>query len=201
MMERAKSFRLSAKNLNIILRDISKVQASITAIWNTYFKTELTSQNYVKTLSLINIDFSAVDNTIKNTVSREILTAINSGYGFSTIQNNLNNSGLGFAQASTLANTYISMYDNNYMVEMAKQTGVIYYIYDGVILAHSRDFCKQRVGRVYTIDELAKMDNGQGLPVTQACGGYNCTHHLSAIPGNYNRKQYGEVYNKSNHIN
>ena len=39
-----------------------------------------------------------------------------------------------------------------------------------------RDFCVEHFGRVYTIDEISRLDNGQGLDVLTYCGGYNCRH-------------------------
>lgn len=39
-----------------------------------------------------------------------------------------------------------------------------------------RDFCENHLGKTYTIAEIKKMDNGQGLPVLYYKGGYNCRH-------------------------
>lgn len=40
-----------------------------------------------------------------------------------------------------------------------------------------RPWCAARVGRIYTLDDIRAMNNGQGLPVLLYCGGYNCRHH------------------------
>jgi hypothetical protein len=39
-----------------------------------------------------------------------------------------------------------------------------------------RDFCTQHLGKTYSIEEIKKMDNGQGLPVLYYKGGYRCRH-------------------------
>jgi len=34
----------------------------------------------------------------------------------------------------------------------------------------------KHLGNIYHIDEIEKLDNGQGLDVMTYCGGYNCRH-------------------------
>lgn len=40
----------------------------------------------------------------------------------------------------------------------------------------NRPFCREHVGKRYTREEINAMDNGQGLPVFEFGGGYNCRH-------------------------
>ena len=44
-----------------------------------------------------------------------------------------------------------------------------------------RKFCQEHLGKIYTVEQLLKLDNGQGLPVIIYMGGYNCRHKLKAI--------------------
>ena len=44
-----------------------------------------------------------------------------------------------------------------------------------------RAFCQAHTGEVIHINEINKMDNGQGLPVIFYMGGYNCTHTWEAV--------------------
>ena len=47
--------------------------------------------------------------------------------------------------------------------------------------AKTRPFCRRVLGKCFTPDALAALDNGQGLPVESSCGGYNCRHGLAPI--------------------
>ena len=55
------------------------------------------------------------------------------------------------------------------------------YLYDGPDDAKKRPFCRAVIGRVYTLEAIRRLDNGQGLPVETYRGGYNCRHRLSPI--------------------
>jgi len=50
-------------------------------------------------------------------------------------------------------------------------------------VAGARPFCRERVGKVYSIEEIRAMDNGQGLAVEYFCGGWNCRHRWVAVFG------------------
>jgi hypothetical protein len=55
------------------------------------------------------------------------------------------------------------------------------YLYAGPVDGRARDWCLDRVGRVYTRAEIDAMDNGQ-LPNTfLTAGGYNCRHRFMAV--------------------
>lgn len=84
-------------------------------------------------------------------------------------------------RAETLLNTLTIANSRANVVENAKKRGIKQFRYEGPRGALSRDFCRARVGKVYTIDEIEKMDNGQNLPVLYFCGGYNCRHRWVAV--------------------
>jgi hypothetical protein len=44
-----------------------------------------------------------------------------------------------------------------------------------------RPFCREHLGRVYTRDEIAELDNGQLPNVLLTGGGYNCRHVWTEI--------------------
>ena len=57
----------------------------------------------------------------------------------------------------------------------AEAEGVdLVYLYVGPRDGKNRPFCAQWVGKA--VVDPSKMDNGQGLPVEDYCGGYNCRH-------------------------
>lgn len=68
-------------------------------------------------------------------------------------------------------------------IEQALANGVSYFRYSGASMG-SRPFCQERIGKVYSIEEIRAMDNLQGLPVEFFCGGWNCRHRWVAVaPG------------------
>lgn len=71
----------------------------------------------------------------------------------------------------------------------AKETGVeVVYAYVGPTDAKNRPFCALWMGRAdgvrkaVTAEYMTRLDNGQGLPVNDFCGGYNCRHSWAPIP-------------------
>lgn len=68
-------------------------------------------------------------------------------------------------------------------IEQALAAGVNYFRYAGASMG-ARPFCQERIGKVYSIEEIRTMDNGQGLPVEFFCGGWSCRHRWVAVaPG------------------
>lgn len=80
----------------------------------------------------------------------------------------------------------------------AQELGLEYFVYSGPNDKVTRPFCDyllgdsaklpakvnipvQRDSRVYTRDEISRMDNGQGLNVLTFCGGWNCRHQFRPI--------------------
>lgn len=67
-------------------------------------------------------------------------------------------------------------------IEQALANGVSYFRYSGASMG-ARPFCQERIGKVYSIEEIRTMDNLQGLPVEFFCGGWNCRHRWVAFSG------------------
>lgn len=87
------------------------------------------------------------------------------------------------AGARTLATTALAQFNNEITFSAADQTGTTKFLYSGPDGPTTRPFCKRHVGKVYTIEEIEAMDNGQGLSVRSSLGGYNCRHFWVAQPG------------------
>jgi hypothetical protein len=47
----------------------------------------------------------------------------------------------------------------------------------GPVSAITRPFCRAHAGQIFTLEEIERLDKGQGLPVRESCGGYNCRHY------------------------
>jgi len=194
-----REFKLTNKEQQLLVGDLKETQKRIASAWDEYFNQSPTA-NYEKLIAVNSIDLSktSLEDDVKDKVNNELKKAVSGDYGIESVTKKLTNTGIGSHEAYTLANTALAQFDNGYMAEVASQAGVIYYLYDGIKSDNTRDFCKKHIKRVYTLAELAALDNHQGLPVETALGGYNCQHYLTPLV-NYIRKEYGEIYNPAHH--
>lgn len=174
---------------NIIAKDLKVTQEQIAEIWDDYFEKDLKVGNvitfsdadYEKLRAAYQVNFSELEDKLKFSVEQEFTKTIRQEYSFTKFRSELLKKDIGEVQANTLANTAVAQFDNAYMIENASQAGVQKFIYDGTIIFTTRDFCRDRVGKIFTLAELELMDNGQGLPVIPSLGGYNCRHYLTPI--------------------
>lgn len=70
---------------------------------------------------------------------------------------------------------------NGLVVGKAVENKVKSFLYEGPLDEKTRPFCRERVGRVFTLKEIQAMDNEQGLPVITNLGGYNCRHQFKPV--------------------
>lgn len=84
--------------------------------------------------------------------------------------------------ARTLATTSVRQFNNELTFAVSEQSGVTRFLYAGSLGPNTRPFCRRHVGKIYTMEQIEAMDNGQGLPVRSSLGGYNCTHNWVAQP-------------------
>lgn len=174
---------------NLIVKDLKLTQAQIAEIWDQYFEKDLKAGNtitfsdadYEKLRAAYQVEFSSIEDKLNFSVEQEFTKIIREEYSYNRFRSELLKKDIGEFQASTLANTAVAQFDNAYMIENAQQAGITKYLYDGTIIATTRNFCLERVGKIFTLQELESMDNGQGLPVIPSLGGYNCRHYLTPI--------------------
>lgn len=86
----------------------------------------------------------------------------------------------------TVGNTITASIGRAALLEQSRRDMVQHYRYVGP-RAHARAFCthlldQASAGKTWTIDEINRLDNGQGLPVLYFCGGYNCRHRWEPVP-------------------
>jgi len=84
--------------------------------------------------------------------------------------------------AKTYARTSLMGYDRHANAILSEATGLQNYTYLGPRDDITRPFCEKHINRVYTLDEIKKLDNGQGLPVREYGGGWNCRHFWQVLP-------------------
>lgn len=96
------------------------------------------------------------------------------------------------AQLKTEITTSVSAFSRTITADQARELDLDLFIYRGPDDGLTREFCgdvlngepagvEPRDVPIYTSDEIAQMDNGQGLDVQIYCGGYNCRHQWSPI--------------------
>lgn len=81
----------------------------------------------------------------------------------------------------TVANTAQSAVRRSQLFIDAQESDINKFRYEGSTGGNIRDFCKNHVGKIYTLEQIKKLDNGQGLSVQYYCGGYNCRHRWVAV--------------------
>jgi len=90
-------------------------------------------------------------------------------------------------RAFTIANTSIAACDRATNYAIGEESGVESWTYMGGIIKQTRPFCRAIMeGRnpntgeahqnKWKTKEIRELDNGQGLPVMENAGGYNCRH-------------------------
>jgi len=79
----------------------------------------------------------------------------------------------------TIVHSHLNAFYQQTNNARAERAGVRRWRYMGP--APEREFCKAIFGKVFTIDEINAMDNGQTGNVFITCGGYNCTHRWVPI--------------------
>jgi hypothetical protein len=81
----------------------------------------------------------------------------------------------------TEMNTALMAYGRIVNMEKAEKAGFEKFIYIGPDDDITRPFCGEHLDKIYTADEIAALDNGQGLPVEIYGGGYNCRHQWRPV--------------------
>lgn len=84
--------------------------------------------------------------------------------------------------ARTYAETSLAIYDRAVSALTYPQDDGASYIYVGPLDGVTRPFCRERVGKIYSLAEIRAMDNGQLPDVFITGGGYNCRHQWLYVP-------------------
>lgn len=182
-----KLFDIPATSKAEILKELKTAQAQIGQLWDGYFADSMElfnvmdANDFEKLQALYNVDFPKIKESTREIILKEIGRAARAEASYDVVRSRLLKRGLGDAEARTLANTALAQFDNATMFEFAKQAGIEKFKYDGVLHPNSRPFCKEHLGKKYTLAQISKMDNMQGLPVSTSCGGYNCTHFWTPV--------------------
>lgn len=134
------------------------------------------------------------DPTIRNTVRDSVFKSVVSQKGFFETKADLKSYIKGNpTQAGALQKYYrnfvfdtFSQVDRTQAKIFADKLGFKYAVYEGGLIKTSREFCKQRNGKVFTREEIEKFDPPEAKPPNYNpftdLGGYGCRHHLNWVP-------------------
>jgi len=81
--------------------------------------------------------------------------------------------------ASTYADTALVSYDRRVSMDIWQEAGLEKFLYRGPRDIKNRVFCEKHVGKIYTLAEIKKLDNGMKPPMNNVLlygGGWNCRH-------------------------
>lgn len=83
-------------------------------------------------------------------------------------------------RARTVVETATRGFDRASTIVAFQKSGITHFVYDGTS-TNVRPFCEDLLkrtarGESWTLEQIEKMDNGQGLNVLISCGGWNCRH-------------------------
>lgn len=81
----------------------------------------------------------------------------------------------------TEARTKMASYGRQVTASVGESAGLNLYLYTGPRDGITRAFCKPLINKVVNEQQMARLDNGQGLPVKLSGGGYNCRHSWSPV--------------------
>jgi hypothetical protein len=96
------------------------------------------------------------------------------------------------SEAQTLFDTQVSIYGRQIEAIGAESLGPDQpFLYTGPVDGRTREWCLQRVGKVYTRREIEAMDNGQLPNPFLTGGGYNCRHSFLAVSSDELRSLVG----------
>lgn len=129
----------------------------------------------VKTLGAIESEFGKIDGHIRESIRRTVTVGLLEKKSLVDLTDSLYyemNKNKNWADA--VAHTSKIGLSRTKTILQADAAGIKEFKYSGP--GAQRDFCKDHLGNIYTLDEIKRMDNGQGLPVLNFCGGYRCVH-------------------------
>lgn len=93
--------------------------------------------------------------------------------------------GISSGKSQTLIETTVRGFDRASTFAAANNAGITTFIYDGP-RSNIRPFCEDLIkrssrGETFTLADIERLDNGQGLNVIVHCGGYNCRHRWKPL--------------------
>ncbi len=86
--------------------------------------------------------------------------------------------------ASLYANDMVMNFYNSLQIEKGRSLGMRWLLYSGTVMGRTRDFCRIRAGKVYSIAQINSWNHnwkGKSGPALTNRGGWNCRHHWQPV--------------------
>lgn len=127
----------------------------------------------IKSQIVSDIENSLQDGLRNGNSSKEMLDVLTYRFGISS------------GKSQTLIETTVRGFDRASTFAAANNAGITTFIYDGPS-SNIRPFCEDLIkrssrGEKFTLADIERLDNGQGLNVIVHCGGYNCRHRWKPL--------------------
>lgn len=148
--------------------------------------------------TLMLFDESAIENVLSLPVKDILTQSITTGMKFSDMVINIRNFIEGNSEidgrlvkyAKTYAHDTFAIFDRSFTQAVNKDVDIKYWEYAGNEIKDTREFCHERVGKVFTTDEIrswasedwqGKNPNTTEDTIFNYLGGYNCRHTLLPV--------------------
>ncbi len=137
-------------------------------------------QSTIITMGKIKSDFGKVDGHIKDSIIKTVTKGLKEKQPLKELTDALyNDLNRNHNWADAVAHTSKMTFSRTRTINQAIKAGVKEFDFMGP--GPQRKFCKDKYRKRYTIKQIKRMDNGQGLPVLNFCGGYRCAHRWVAV--------------------
>lgn len=125
--------------------------------------------------------FAQMQGKINRDVKRVVDRGIKNKYSTSDIEKMLNRTlNKGKRISRTITRTARNAKIRSDYLKLHIAAGCKHFRYAGPS-SGARSFCSYHFGKIYTIEQIYSLDNGQGLPVLLYMGGWNCRHRWEAV--------------------
>lgn len=139
------------------------------------------------------LDMAFNPSNIAEDVGRRMLSGVSGGMDLKTFTKTFkdemltNNAGNGtlVKEFERAAHDAFQIFDRTTQNNLGTTLELGFALYSGTIMSETRDFCEKRAGKIYSrkVIDGWNDDSWDGkmkdVDVKEACGGYNCRHHLS----------------------
>lgn len=177
----------------IVAAKIDKYMMNISSAYSVTKGLRLTLINGIQlaTDSLLNAGLdTAVLNPVQNLLNRAAIGNMNLSALTKMLKKEIGKNAPQIRYAKQIASDALHVFVRQYQNVGAEKLGLQHYVYAGTAIATSRPFCKTRIGKAFSkqdVEKWPKLDWEGKNAATDAksifwlCGGYNCRHQLRPI--------------------
>lgn len=169
-----KAFRLPPAESAALERQLQKAMDQIVETRSRVVK-ELSDAEIEQVKAAAMVSFPTLKHVMKNELIPTVQRVIAAGLGPTALRHLLKEKH--YDHTKTLATTALAQFNNQLTLAGAEASGATAFAYFGPISPSTRPFCRAHAGKIFTLDEIDQMDNGQGISVRSSLGGYNCRHY------------------------